>query len=460
KYSGFSVTASASRLTPFDVNKDGFTDIPKVRQGSVAPAMYWYPDDSTTIRLGLTAFSEDRTGGDLLAVRHGPDSLHPFLQSNHSDRDYYQLSVDRRLPGLQKLIFKNSTAYFYRSISQRIADSGFSFGGSEISSFTEASYSKNSGDHELVTGLGLVTDQFRPDPRHAALGYTHVTPGLFIQDDWTLAKSFTVEAGARGDWEHTLYFLPRLAVLYRPVRALTIRLGGGLAYKLPTVFDAADEEEAYQQVYPIAAGVKTERSASGNLSLNYKGTIGDDIGFTVDQNFYYTRLISALVEQEDSLLPGGVYFVNATGPVVSQGSETVAQFSLDARTLHLGYTFSDTRRVYLPGKPPLPLTPRNRFVGTLGYEPGPHWKLAAEGFYTSTHTLDNGIVTRPFWTFDISVQRGWGRYALLLNIENIGDTRQSRFGPLYAGTVQRPVFSEVYAPLDGRVISLAFRYSR
>ena len=58
------------------------------------------------------------------------------------------------------------------------------------------------------------------------------------------------------------------------------------------------------------------------------------------------------------------------------------------------------------------------------------------------------------------LQRTWGHCSVLVNLENLTDTRQSKWGPLYTGPTQNPVFGEVYAPIEGRIISLAFRYSR
>ena len=482
QHTGVTIMGSASRQTPADINKDGFTDLPRVRQGTIAPTFFWYPDDSTTLRLGVNVSSEDRTGGDLEAVRHGADSVHPFLQQNHTDRDYYQLSYLRKGHDPQRISVKNSIGYFYRRIAQSagggstggpdaaVSSSGFS--GAEISSYTEASYSLSRGAHGLVAGAGLVTDAFRPDAAHGSLGYTHNTTGVFAQDDWRLCKNFTLEAGARADVEKTLYFLPRLALLYRPIHPLTVRLGGGLAYKLPTLFNASDEEDAYQQVYPISPDVRAERSASANLSFNYQGYLGDEMRLTVDQNFYYTRLTDALIPQPDSLQKGWLYYLNAPGLVVSRGLETNARLELDDLSLYVGYTYTDATRQYLPGHPPLPLTPKNRLVSTLSYEEEGgnegrgkggeeegHWKGGIEGFFTGAQTLDDGGSTRSFWTFDLMVQRSWGHCSLMLNLENFTDTRQSKFGPLYTSTMQNPVFDEVYAPLDGRIVSLAFRYT-
>jgi outer membrane receptor for ferrienterochelin and colicins len=466
KHTGVTVMGTASRQTPTDVNNDGFTDLPKVGQGTIAPTFFWYPNDSTTLRLGVDVSTENRDGGDLQAVRHGVSFLHPFSQENHTRRDYYQLTVTHDAAHQQTFALKNSVGYFYRSIGQTtggvdsaapLAITGFS--GAEISSFTEGSYSLNSGAHTFVAGADLITDEFQPAAPHKDLGYTYNTVGLFAQDDWALSKQFTVEAGARGDVVHILYFLPRLALLYKPLKDLSFRLGGGLAYKLPTVFNASDEEDAYQQIYPIAASVQAERSASANLAVAYKRRIDDDLYFTADENLYYTRLTHALIPQADSLQRGWLYYINAPGGISAYGSETNVRLTQDNLTLQVGYTYTQARQEYLPGSPQLPLTPHSRLSTSLVYEAEPKWKVGIEGYYTGPQTLDNGVAGRDFRTFDLMVQRGWGHWAVLLNVENLTDTRQSRFGPLYTGTPRDPVFNEIYAPLEGRVMSLAVKYT-
>ena len=469
RHTGVTLTVTGSRQSPVDVNDDGFTDIPKIKQGTVAPTFFWYPDDSTTVRLSANISAEDRTGGDLRAVEHGADSLHPFLQRNHTDRDYYQLSLVHKGPHRQTFSLKNSVGYFYRSIAQTTGttsgarDPGLvttGFSGSEVSSFTEGSWSIITGAHQLIAGVDLVTDGFNPTAPHQNLSYTHNTAGVFAQDDWKLSQQVTLEAGVRADREHDNYFLPRLALLYKPVSSLSFRLGGGLAYKLPTFFNATDEEEAYQQVYPIAAGVQAERSASANFAIKYQGAIGDDLRFTADENVYYTRLTHALIPQTDSLQRGWLYYINAPRAVTSYGSETNARFTLEDLSLNISYTYTNAQRLYLPGNPQLPLTPHSRLSTSLVYEAEHNWKAGVDGFFTGSQVLDNGVTTPSFWTFDVMVQRSWGPCSLQLNVENFTDRRQSRFGALYTGARPNPVFSEIYAPLDGRIISLAFRYSR
>jgi outer membrane receptor for ferrienterochelin and colicins len=451
---GITLLATTSRQDPVDVNNDGFTDIPWIRQGTIAPTFFWYPDDSTTLRFGLNLSTEERMGGDIYAVEHGTDSIHPFLQKNHTDRDYYQLSLVHKGKNQKTFSIKNSMGYFYRSIVLP----GASFSGVQVSSFTEASYGFSSHEHQVITGMNFITDQFASAPPNKDLSYEHNTFGLFAQDDWKLNDKTTLESGFRADWVHSVYFLPRLSLLYRIAPRLTARMGGGLAYKLPTVFTDQDEESGFQQVYPISPSVQAEQSASANISFNYQGEIGNEIGFTIDQNFFYTRLLHSLIPQPDSLQKGWIYYINAPGPIASKGFETNASFSLDELSFYLGYTFIDARESYAMGQPYLPFTPPSRLVSSLMYEKEKSWKAGFEAFFTGTQYLDNGSNTPSFWTFDFMAEKEFGHFSVLVNIENFTDTRQSKFGPLFTGTIQNPVFNEIYAPLDGRVGNIALRY--
>jgi iron complex outermembrane receptor protein len=40
-----------------------------------------------------------------------------------------------------------------------------------------------------------------------------------------------------------------------------------------------------------------------------------------------------------------------------------------------------------------------------------------------------------------------------VNFENFTDTRQTRFEKIYTGDISRPVFRDIYAPLEGFVVN-------
>ena len=52
----------------------------------------------------------------------------------------------------------------------------------------------------------------------------------------------------------------------------------------------------------------------------------------------------------------------------------------------------------------------------------------------------------------------WERFSLYVNFENFLDTRQTRFGNIYTGTISNPIFKDIYAPLDGFVINGGIKF--
>ena len=45
------------------------------------------------------------------------------------------------------------------------------------------------------------------------------------------------------------------------------------------------------------------------------------------------------------------------------------------------------------------------------------------------------------------------KFSIYANFENFTDTRQTRFGSIYTGTITNPNFRDIYAPLDGFIIN-------
>ncbi len=162
------------------------------------------------------------------------------------------------------------------------------------------------------------------------------------------------------------------------------------------------------------------------------------------------------------LFPDSVFsFIAIFGLSYNSFEETATISSLDLSIRLQGLCRpSPPRPAPAPTQPPLPLTPRHRVSASLVYEAESKWKAEVESLYTSPQTLDNGQTARDYWTFDVMVQRSRGHWGLSVNVENLTDTRQSRFRPMFTGTEQAPVFSEVYAPVEGRIVSVALRYTK
>ncbi|MHB1922561.1 MAG: TonB-dependent receptor [Chitinophagaceae bacterium] len=455
---GVSLLVVGSHQQPFDVNHDGFTALPKLNQLNVEPTFYWYPNDSTTIRLGLNFSQDERIGGDMVAILKGVDSTHSYLENNKTNRDYYQFSLTHKFQKGNLFTLKNTFGYFYRFLQKN----SNVFEGNQYSSFTEASYLVNLKSHQIVTGLDYTTDLFSPKYSTGGinLGYANNTIGLFFQDDWKLGRKMTLETGLRMD-HHNRYgdfWLPRAAILYKVNHQFSLRMGGGGGYKIPTIFTSATEENAFKEVYPISGSVSPERSGSMNFDLYYQGHIGEEMTFSLDQNFYFTQLNHPLLPQADSLAKGWLYYYNGSQPVKSSGFETNASLNLNKWSLFSSFTYTNARLLQGTSSEPLPLTPQVKMVSSLTYEVDKNWHASLEAFYTGHQYLDNLVKTPDFWTFDAMVEKYFGNFSILVNLENFTDLRQSKFGPLFTGTIQNPVFNEIYAPLVGRVGNISLRW--
>ncbi|HWB27679.1 MAG TPA: TonB-dependent receptor [Chitinophagaceae bacterium] len=449
KHWGITLLNTFNSQDPRDIHNDGFTVLPKLTAFTISPKLFWYPDDSATVSLAVNSNYDNRAGGDLYAVENGPTPSHPYIETSKSNRNYYQLEYEQHLSGGNLLTIRNSTSFFNRDI--KIMD--YTFSGKQASTFSEISYLYKSGHHTTVAGLNFITDQFNENRRTDSLNrdYHFITPGIFVQDDWTMNKYWVIETGIRNDYQNGYgnFLLPRISVLYKASQHWSYRAGGGLGYKPANIFDAQTEETAYKNILPIGAAVKAERSAGINADINYGGTLGEDTKLTLDQSFFYTRVSNPLVL--DSFC-----FINAPKPYITRGFESSIRLKQDNWTLFAGYTYVDAR-TGMGTLPYIPLAPRSKIVFDLSTERDNDYRIALEAFYTGPQYLYDGTKTRDYWVTGLLIEKVMKWATVILNFEDLTDTRQTRFGPVVIPPFTNPAFREIYAPLEGFMANLAIK---
>ena len=87
------------------------------------------------------------------------------------------------------------------------------------------------------------------------------------------------------------------------------------------------------------------------------------------------------------------------------------------------------------------------------YEIEDKLKIGLEAYYFSRQTLGDGSVGRSYWITGLMAERLWESISFFINFENFSDTRQTKFSSIYSGTINNPVFRDIYAPLDGFVVN-------
>lgn len=457
---GFTLFASGHGQRSYDPNDDQFTDIPEYKRLNLNPRVFFYLPGNSRITFGVNTTFEDRKGGFIPRIKEEANPESTYLERNSTTRISTQLQVDKPLREGQRLYLKNSISAFDRTID--LPDHRFA--GTQWSSFSEIGYVRVNDKTDWIFGLNTWTDRFneRAQPGQRTLrDYDLPVFGAFIQNTWTMGEHFSLESGLRGDYQpdYGAFALPRLALLWKISPSTTSRISGGLGYKLPTIFLQESEEVAFRNVLPINnENTEAERSAGLNWDINYRGHLGEELTFSINHMFFYTRLNSPLILNTDSLSSGILSYENTDSQVDSKGFETNLKFGLEPFKLFLMYSYIDAQRRSNNLSTELPLTARHRFGAVIMYEVEDKWRVGLEGYYTGHQRLSTGEKTRDYWITGFMVERIWERFNLFLNFENFLDTRITRWQPVYTGSIQQPEFSrELYAPTEGRIVNGGFK---
>ena len=447
RFNKMGITVFGSRNTgkAYDPADIGLTAIPKFERYTINPNLYLY-GDKTTANIGFSFITEDRTGGSMDYIKNGTAG---YFENNQTDRFTTQAQLAHKINDRSQVNFKNSYSRFNRFIQIP----AYAFEGIQQSTFTEATYSNMGEKSQWVIGANFLTDDFAEERQNnnALRDYHFNTLGLFVQNTWSVSPRFTLETGLRGDYvdEYGFELLPRFSAMFKVNPALTARLGGGLGYKTPTVFNEDAERLHFENILPLNQTTANEKSVGGNFDLNYRTRIGE-VGIAINQLFFYTRLNDPLV-----LTPvnNAFQFLNANGHIDTKGAETNLRFSYEDFKLFVGYTYADVNSYYDNDKSWFPLTARHRLNNVLMYEKEEKLKIGLEAYYFSPQKLNDGALGKSYWTFGLMGEKSWEKFSLFLNFENFTDTRQTRFDNIFTGTINDPVFRDIYAPVDGFVIN-------
>ncbi len=447
----YTLFASAHRQEAYDANDDFFSDIPETRSLTFNPTLFYKPSASSTFRLALNGTFEDRWGGNLGAVDNREASSQAYLQENETRRMSYQLSFTKTWDDNRKLNIKNSLLFFDRSIQQF----QYGFNGQQTATFSEASYSFGSTRSSWLIGLNIYSDQFSEgDISTNDRSYNQFTSGVFVQQNWQLNEQWFIETGLRVDQSRNygLQTLPRLSVMHKANRKLTFRIGGGLGYKLPTIFTEDTERLSFRGLQSLNLNnLDAEKSFGGNFDINYSTAIGDNWTFSINHLFFYTQLNNPVILNSPD--NGTTYrFRNASGDLNTKGMETNLKLTYNDFKLFFNYALIDTELGY-SGDLQKPLTAKDNIGAVLVYEEHEKWRVGLEAYYTGSQFRSDYSVTEDYWITGLMAMRKFKNISLYLNFENFIDTRQSRFESINLSNSMNPENLEIWAPMDGFIVN-------
>ena len=304
------------------INPDG--SVTKSKTDPIAFNIYGYSIMDISQKLSYN-FSDRFTGSARI-------SYYTNKRDKYDNARYYQRYRDLILSGKLKWQFADNQnldlSYIrdnYIKDNVYVDDDERVYG--NVNSTIRLYYTGMFGKHTLSGGVDLL----REDMKHHFMKDTatvHMNQYSFcLQDDWQLTDKMNVVVGVRGDkgGSYRLHFTPKVSVLYRPLKTITLRAGYSQGYRIPNL------KELYQEFNMGGMGImmygnkdlKPEEGTQISASVEY-----DYKGLNLSVSTYHNRYKNKI--SYEYISPGkswNMKYVNALN-VKTTGVEVTANYKL------------------------------------------------------------------------------------------------------------------------------------
>ncbi len=431
-----------------DRDHDGWADVARYARGVFRPRLFWDGGTGRSAFLTVGTTVEDRDGGTIPGATL-PATGTPYFETLNTRRFDVGASAQTLLRDRFVLTARGAAAW------QR-HDSGF---GDTLERdahdtvFAEVAIRGAGGPHTWVVGAAYERDDY--DPRDTPqFAYTFNVPGVFVQDDVDVASWLSVSAGARMDVhdEYGTFFSPRVAALFRG-GAWTSRVSAGQGFFAATPLTEETEAAGLTRL-TVAGPLDAERGRS--VSVDLTRGVG---AATITGTFFASRVSDPVLVDRDTRYA----LFNGTEATTNIGGELLATVRSGPYVLTGTYTYVDARETMDGERQDVALTPRHS-AGLVGmWEDEDVGRVGLEVYYTGVQRLEVNpyrAESRPYVVVGLLVEKRFGRARVFVNLENLGDVRQTRWDPLVrpAQGVDGRWTVDAWAPLDGRVINAGVRF--
>jgi iron complex outermembrane receptor protein len=160
---------------------------------------------------------------------------------------------------------------------------------------------------------------------------------------------------------------------------------------------------------------------------------------------------------------GSYRLVNLAAPSNNAGFEFLGTWRKAPFSATASYAYVHSRETEAGRRVDTPLTPRQSF-GLVGmWEKADVWRFGVECYYTGRQRLEENpyrAESEAYVLFGFLGERRVGPVRLFLNLENLGNVRQTHWDPLLrpSRAVDGRWTVDAWAPLDGRVLNGGIRF--
>lgn len=465
-----------------DHNKDGYMDLPRIRQYNAANRWY-YKKDNYILQAFVRGLSEYRQGGQTdgnykigidteryeFFVKNGflfgAEDEHDHDHDAHDGHDHEHEEARQSSLGiiLNGTIHNQDAKYGHKT-----------YDGHQSNLYANLIYDTELNQHNklsLGTSFNMdVYDELLSVNTPTPYKRTEYVPGAFAE--YTLNYGdLTAMAGIRADYNsiYGLFVSPRFHARYNIADILHLRVAAGKGYRTPNVLAENNFLLASNRALNIADNLKQEEAWNYGATAHVFFPIwsGRELGFMVE--WFYTDFINQVVADMDSN-PYAVSFYNLNGKSYSSSLQFEVNLEIiRGLTATLAHRINDVKMTINNELREKPLTNRSKSLVTLSYlTPLKKWQFDFTTQFNGGGRLPDPDAANPLWEnefkpftiMNAQITKNFRTWSLYAGAENITDFVQHY--PII--DVQNPFgdkfdASMVWGPMHGRTFYVGMRWA-
>jgi len=465
----FSASDKASALTginyfnysnPMDENGDNFTDLTLQERISVFHKWNFDRPDNKLLSVMGRYYYEDRWGGEMQYRKRHRGGSDVYGESIYTSR--FELVGAYELPIKEKVLFQ----YSYTDHDQNAAYGITRYLAQQRIGFGQFTWDKKWSGHDLLFGAAF-RYQYYNDNTTATQNADHMTiPGVFAQDEITLAKDHKLLLGARYDYNnrHGSIFTPRLAYKWNLKDGTILRLNSGTGFRVVNLFTEEHAALTGAREVVVVGNIKPERSWNVNLNVLRKFRFENGGLLHFETAAWYTYFTNSILPDYDTN-PNQIIYRNLDGHAVTKGVSTNLDLILpNGLKATIGATFMDVTRTENGRTTRQALT--ERFSGTwaISYRiPGTDFDIDYTGNVYGPMRLpllgplDPRDEFSPTWSIQ-NIQftyKGFRNWDIYFGVKNLLDWTPAKKAPFLIANANDPFDQNVEYDGSGNVVPTA-----
>jgi len=310
-----------------DNDNDNFTDVTLQNRISVFQKWNFNRKDNRLFSIAARGMYEDRWGGDVRWNKsfRGGDQI--YGESIYTKRA--ELFGNYELPTAEKLMLWFSGNVHYQDSRYGTT----SYIANQKIGFLQLTWDKKTGRHDLLSGISSRYTYYDDNTPATARFETNNPentwlPGIFIQDELTLAEQHKLLLGFRYDYNsaHGNIFTPRLAYKWKINDNNIIRFNTGTGFRVVNLFTEDHAALTGSREVVVAGALKPERSVNANLNYIRKMFASNGTSINLETSLFYTRFGNRIIGNYE-LDPNKIIYDNLDGHAISKGITANLDFS-------------------------------------------------------------------------------------------------------------------------------------